>query len=94
MSMWSAPERGLWVASVAGTYLGMIELSDDRFLATNEHGRSIGSFDSLSAAQSAVASATPSSADSPLSMALIKVAVLLTLLCASAAGATGLALIV
>ena len=48
---WKSPASGLWVASEAGTYLGMVERVDGRYLASDSTGRDLGSFDELGAAQ-------------------------------------------
>jgi len=51
---WISPDRGLWVASRGGEYLGMIERSDNRYFPTDAKGRSVGTFDDFTAAQIAI----------------------------------------
>ena len=48
---WKSPASGLWVASEAGTYLGMVERLNGRYIATDSTGRDLGSFDDLTSAQ-------------------------------------------
>jgi len=51
---WMSPDRGLWVASRGGEYLGMIERRDNRYYPTDSKGRSAGTFDDFTAAQIAI----------------------------------------
>jgi hypothetical protein len=54
MVSWMSPDRGLWVASRGGEYLGMIERRDNRYFPTDAKGRSVGSFEDFTSAQIAV----------------------------------------
>jgi len=51
---WISPDRGLWVASRGGEYLGMIERRDNRYFPTDAKGRSVGSFEGFTEAQIAI----------------------------------------
>jgi hypothetical protein len=51
---WMSPESGLWVATRHGEFLGMIERNEGRYLASDSHGRTRGSFEGLAEAQFAV----------------------------------------
>ena len=48
---WKSPASGLWVASEAGTYLGMVERIDGRYVVSDSTGRDLGSFVELTDAQ-------------------------------------------
>lgn len=50
-TVWKSPASGLWVASDAGTYLGMVERVDTRYVASDSTGRDLGSFLELADAQ-------------------------------------------
>ncbi len=50
-STWKSPASGLWVASDAGTYLGMVERIDGRYVVTDSTGRDLGSYLELADAQ-------------------------------------------
>jgi len=51
---WMSPDRGLWVASRGGEYLGMVERRDNRYFPTDAKGRSVGSYEDFTAAQIAI----------------------------------------
>lgn len=50
-STWKSPASGLWVASEAGSYLGMVERIDGRYVVTDSTGRDLGSYVELADAQ-------------------------------------------
>lgn len=54
---WIQADRGLWVAARSGSHLGRIERRGRTFRAYGDRGASLGDFDSLTAAQRAVAGA-------------------------------------
>ena len=49
--VWMSPADDLWVAAVAGEYLGMVEVVGERFVATDERGENVGTFLDLLSAQ-------------------------------------------
>lgn len=51
---WKSPASGLWVASDSGTYLGMVERIEGRYVASDSTGRDVGSFLELADAQIAL----------------------------------------
>ena len=51
---WKSPASGLWVASEAGTYLGMVERIEGRYAVSDATGRDLGSFAALGDAQQAL----------------------------------------
>lgn len=51
---WKSPASGLWVATEAGSYLGLVERIEGRYVASDATGRELGSFDELSEAQMAL----------------------------------------
>jgi hypothetical protein len=51
---WKSPASGLWVATEAGTYLGLVERIDGRYIASDATGRELGSFEELAQAQMAL----------------------------------------
>jgi hypothetical protein len=51
---WKSPAAGLWVASEAGTYLGMVERIEGRYVVSDALGRDLGSFSELGDAQVAL----------------------------------------
>jgi len=48
---WKSPASGLWVASEAGTYLGMVERIEGRYVVSDSTGRDLGSYLELEQAQ-------------------------------------------
>jgi hypothetical protein len=48
---WKSPASGLWVASEAGTYLGMVERIESRYVVSDATGRDLGSYLELADAQ-------------------------------------------
>lgn len=51
---WKSPGAGLWVASAAGTYLGLVERIDGEYYATDPTGNELGAFAELADAQMAL----------------------------------------
>ena len=51
---WKSPAAGLWVASDSGTYLGMVERIEGRYVVSDALGRDLGSFTELGDAQVAL----------------------------------------
>ena len=51
---WRQPVEGLWVAETPSTYLGMIECTDEGFVASAADGRSLGTFAAAGEARIAV----------------------------------------
>ena len=52
--VWMSPAKGLWVASLANDYLGLIERLDGHYAVSDERGEHIGVFDDLASAQVAL----------------------------------------
>jgi hypothetical protein len=50
-TMWKSPTAGLWVASGEGSYLGMVERIDGRYVVSDAAGRDLGAFAELADAQ-------------------------------------------
>lgn len=82
---WKSPASGLWVASDSGTYLGMVERIEGRYVASDSTGRDVGSFLDLSDAQIALDGFTGAPASSHRDMLMMKAIVAMT-------GVTALAL--
>lgn len=53
-TVWSRIERGFYVASRAGDFLGFVDGGDDGFVARDRHSKPIGAFADLPAAMQAV----------------------------------------
>lgn len=51
---WRTPVDGLWVAETPNDFLGMVDRSNDGFVATGATGRDLGVFPAREAAQLAV----------------------------------------
>lgn len=51
---WKSPASGLWVATESGSYLGLVERIDGRYIASDATGRELGTFDDLADAQMAL----------------------------------------
>ncbi|WP_349867378.1 hypothetical protein [Leifsonia sp. WHRI 6310E] len=51
---WRTPVDGLWVAETPDDYLGMVDRSNDGFVATGATGQDLGVFPTLQGAQVAV----------------------------------------
>jgi hypothetical protein len=81
---WNSPAAGLWVAFDEGTYIGMVERIDGRYVASGVTGRDVGRFDELSDAQIAL-EGDLESADNPRDLIVMKAII-------GAAGLTGLVL--
>ena len=84
---WMSPDRGLWVASEKGTFTGMIERRDNTYIATDALGTTIGTFDSLGDAQTALdddALQTAAPADNPLLLNAIAATSAIAALCLAA----------
>lgn len=75
---WKSPAAGLWVASEQGTYLGMIERIEGRYVASDATGRDVGSFTELSDAQIALDGFTGSTTSTTRDMLLMKGIVAMT----------------
>ena len=52
--LWTNPDAGLWVATVAGDYAGMVEFLDGRFVARDATGVIVGTATSIPAAKQAL----------------------------------------
>lgn len=84
---WMSPDRGLWVASEKGTFTGMIERRDGKYIATDALGSAVGTFDSLDAAQDALdrdAIETAPPADNPALVTAIAASSAVAALCLAA----------
>lgn len=84
-TVWKSPAAGLWVASEAGTYLGMVERVNGRYVASNAAGRDVGAFDDLADAQLALDGFTAAPVANSRDMLMMKAIVAMT-------GVTALAL--
>jgi hypothetical protein len=82
---WKSPASGLWVASDAGTYLGMVERIEGRYVASDSTGRDVGSFLELGDAQVALDGFTGAAVTNTRDMLMMKAIVAMT-------GVTALAL--
>jgi len=82
---WKSPASGLWVASDSGTYLGMVERIDGRYVASDSTGRDVGSFVELGDAQLALDGFTGAPAANSRDVFMMKAIVAMT-------GVTALAL--
>ena len=82
---WKSPASGLWVASDAGTYLGMVERIEGRYVASDSTGRDAGSFADLGEAQLALEGFTGTATTSTRDVLMMKAIVAMT-------GVTALAL--
>lgn len=60
---WSSPVARLWVASTPTAYVGMVERTDDGFVANGSTSEELGMFRSLAGARRAVYGAWRGSAD-------------------------------
>ena len=85
---WKSPASGLWVASDSGTYLGMVERIEGRYVASDSTGRDAGSFAELNEAQLALEGFTGVAATSTRDMLMMKAIVAMTGVIALALAAT------
>jgi hypothetical protein len=60
---WSSPVARLWVASTPTAYVGMVEHTDDGFVACGSTSEDLGAFRSLAGARRAVYAAWQGSTD-------------------------------
>lgn len=88
IAMWTSPDRGLWVASSADTYLGLIKHGGGSYLASDSRGRELGRFDTLAEAKTAIERVDEDVAPRPSQLARVAVTVFL-LVSAAAVAATG-----
>lgn len=51
---WSSPAKELWVASTPSAYLGMVEQTDEGYVANGSSSEPLGLFTTLTAARVAV----------------------------------------
>ena len=82
---WKSPASGLWVATEAGSYLGLVERIEGRYIASDATGRELGIFDELADAQLALDGFTDTSVTTARDVLLMKAIVAMT-------GVTSLAL--
>jgi len=82
---WKSPASGLWVASDSGTYLGMVERIEGRYVASDSTGRDAGTYAELGEAQIALEGFTGVPATSTRDVLMMKAIVAMT-------GVTALAL--
>lgn len=85
---WKSPASGLWVASDSGTYLGMVERIEGRYVASDSTGRDAGSYAELNEAQLALEGFTGVAATSTRDMLMMKAIVAMTGVIALALAAT------
>lgn len=85
---WKSPAAGLWVASDSGTYLGMVERIEGRYVASDSTGRDAGSYAELNEAQLALEGFTGVAATSTRDMLMMKAIVAMTGVIALALAAT------
>lgn len=75
---WKSPAAGLWVATEAGSYLGLVERIDGRYIASDATGRQLGAFDDLADAQMALDGFTDAPVTTARDIALMKAIVAMT----------------
>ena len=75
---WKSPASGLWVASDSGSYLGMVERIEGRYVASDSTGRDVGSFVELGDAQQALDGFTGAPAANTRDVLLMKAIVGMT----------------
>ncbi|MCU1403711.1 MAG: hypothetical protein JWQ43_14 [Glaciihabitans sp.] len=81
---WVSPHRDLWVSSSNGEYRGMVERTSNRYTVSNERGKRVGEFDTLTLAQLAIDNGKPALRDLQ-EMAYLKVVIFSALVCSSIA---------
>ena len=75
---WKSPGSGLWVASKAGTYLGLVERIDGEYFASGPNGNELGAFAELADAQMALEGIGIAPAASTQDLVLTKLIVAMT----------------
>ena len=75
---WKSPASGLWVATKAGDYLGMVERIDGRYFTNDTAGNDLGAFDELADAQMALDGFADETGPTPRDVLMTKAIVAMT----------------
>lgn len=75
---WKSPAAGLWVVSDRDMYLGMVERSRGRYIASDPTGRDVGAFETLGDAQMALDGRSREPLSSPRDILLMKAIMAMT----------------